>query len=57
MAHQFLITEGNVFNHEGENLILKSRGLMTAEAENGKGDKITLTKESCPSLFQEILVG
>jgi len=57
MAHTFLITEGNVFNHEGNNLILKNRGLGTAEAENDKGELVLLTKESCPTLFQEVLVG
>ena len=54
---QYLITEGSVFNHQGENLRLKSRGLVTAVAENEKGDDVTLTKEDCVELFKELLVG
>ena len=56
MAQQFLITEGSVFQHEGNSYVLKNRSLLTAEVEGTDGIKI-LTKEDCPSLFQEILVG
>ena len=56
MSQQFLITEGNVFQHEGKNYVLKSRGLVSASVEGVDGE-IQLSKEQCPSLFQEILVG
>ena len=57
MAHKFLITEGNVFVHDNSKYVLKGRGINTAEVENEKGNRVTLTRDQCPSLFQEILVG
>jgi hypothetical protein len=57
MAHTFLITEGNIFTHEGNRFVLKSRGLTQASVEGDNGELVTLTKEDCPELFKEILVG
>lgn len=53
---QYLITEGGVFTHEGKGYKLISRGFANAVIENNKGERITVTKEAFPTVFQELLV-
>ena len=56
MAHTYLITEGSVFVFNEKNYVLKERGLKSAKVEGPNGEE-TLTKEDCPELFQQLMVG